>query len=132
MPKKKSNRRKKAVIRKTGKKSVSKATRVRKPARKQTTRKKRPVRGRPTTAAMNPMELKGLGSETGGQAGDIQGLTRFADVDSESVEELAEEGQAFEAGIVSGVANAPDADESEVTAREVPEDDVPSEYAEKD
>jgi len=75
---------------------------------------------------MSPVELKGLGSETGGQAGDIQGLTRVADVDSESVEELLEEGQAFEAGVVSGVANAADADEAEVTTHEVPEDDVPN------
>ena len=46
----------------------------------------------------------------------------------ESVEELVEEGQAFEAGVVSGVEDAPDADEGEVTTREVPEDDVPEEY----
>jgi hypothetical protein len=36
-------------------------------------------------------------------------------VDSESAEELLEEGQAFEAGIISGVEGAPDADKSEVT-----------------
>jgi len=48
------------------------------------------------------------------------------------VEELVEEGQAFEAGVVSGVENAPDADESEVKTREVPEDDVPQEYLDED
>jgi hypothetical protein len=49
-------------------------------------------------------------------------------VDSESVEELAAEGQDFEAEVVSGVENALDPDQGEVRTREVPEDDVPSEY----
>ncbi|HLV94678.1 MAG TPA: hypothetical protein VKS44_05775 [Candidatus Acidoferrales bacterium] len=49
-------------------------------------------------------------------------------MDSESVSELVEEGQAFEAGVVDGVENAPDADEGEVRTREVPEDDVSPEY----
>jgi hypothetical protein len=52
-------------------------------------------------------------------------------VDSESAEELLEEGQAFEAGIISGVEDAPDADKSEVTTHEVPQDDVPGEYDDK-
>jgi hypothetical protein len=69
----------------------------------------------------------GLSAE-GGQSGDIQGLSGIEDVDSESVRELAEEGQDFEAGIVSGVENAPDPDVSEVRTHEVPEDDVPEEY----
>jgi hypothetical protein len=52
--------------------------------------------------------------------------------DSESVEELLEEGQAFEAGVVDGVENAPDADQGEIHTREVPEDDVPQEYLDED
>ncbi|HVP49089.1 MAG TPA: hypothetical protein VMT32_20990 [Bryobacteraceae bacterium] len=68
----------------------------------------------------------------GGQAGDLQGLPESAEAESQSVRELAEEGQAFEAAVTSGVENAPDADVSEVTTSEVPEDDVPSEYLEKD
>lgn len=68
------------------------------------------------------------GPDTAGQSGDTQGLPDVADVDSESVEELEEEGDAFEAGIVEGVENAKDPDVSEVTTREVPEDDVPEEY----
>jgi hypothetical protein len=71
---------------------------------------------------------RGLGPNSGGQSGDIQALPRDEDVDSESVEELAEEGQAFEAEVVSGVENAPDADQGEVRTHEVPEDDVPDEY----
>ncbi len=51
---------------------------------------------------------------------------------SESVEELLEEGQSFEAEVVAGVENAGDADESEVRTREVPEDDVPEEYRNQD
>ena len=73
----------------------------------------------------------GLAAE-GGQSGDIQGLSGVEDVDSESVRELAEEGQDFEAGVVSGVENAPDPDVSEVKTHEVPEDDVPEEYRTQD
>jgi len=69
-----------------------------------------------------------LGSASGGQSGDTQGLSRKEDSDSESVEELTEEGQSFEAEAVSGVENAKDPDEGEVTTTEVPEDDVPPEY----
>ncbi len=77
-------------------------------------------------------EEKGPGPDTAGQSGDIQGLSGVASVDSESVAELAEEGQAFEAEVVSGVENAPDADAGEVTTKEVPEDDVPPEYRERE
>ena len=69
---------------------------------------------------------------TGGQSGDTQGLSGLAEADSESVEELAEEGQYFEAAVVSGIENAPDADAGEVTTHEVPEDDVPLEYQGRD
>lgn len=74
----------------------------------------------------------GLDSDSAGQSGDIQGLSNVAEADSESVEELAEEGQAFEAEAISGVEYAPDADVAEVTTKEVPEDDVPAEYLEND
>jgi hypothetical protein len=68
------------------------------------------------------------GPGSAGQSGDIQRLPDRAYADSESAEELAEEGNAFEAGIISGVENAPDPDVSEVHTRQVPEDDVPEEY----
>jgi hypothetical protein len=67
-------------------------------------------------------------TNSAGQSGDIQGILRPAEADSESVEELVEEGNAFEASIVDGVENAKDPDVSEVTTRQVPEDDVPEEY----
>ena len=62
----------------------------------------------------------------------IPRLSRGEYQDSESVEELMEEGQYMEAEAVSGVENAPDADESEVHTREVLEDDVPEEYTDRD
>ena len=68
------------------------------------------------------------GPDSAGQSGDTQQLSDTASADSESVEELVDEGNAFEADAVLGVENAEDADVSEVTTREVPEDDVPSEY----
>jgi hypothetical protein len=74
---------------------------------------------------------RGVGAGAAGQSGDIQGISRQEDVDSESVEELAEEGQDFEAEAVSGVENALDPDEGEVRTHEVPEDDVPREYDEQ-
>ena len=77
----------------------------------------------------NPDEL---GPNSAGQSGDIQQLPDAAGADSESVEELAEEGNAFEANAVFGVENAKDADVSEVTTRQVPEDDVPAEYLSDD
>lgn len=54
-----------------------------------------------------------LGSDSAGQSGDIQQISNIADAGSESVEELVEEGNAFEADAVSGVESAKDADVSE-------------------
>jgi hypothetical protein len=112
------------------------------PAKKKPAAKKKPIRRkrkktgtRAKQEITNPIESRGrrgLGSATGGQSGDTQGLSRNEDADSESVEELAEEGQYFEAEAVSGVENAKDPDESEVTTSEVPEDDVPLEYRDRD
>jgi len=72
------------------------------------------------------------GSRSGEQSGDLQGLSRLETADSESVDELIEEGNAFEADVVAGVENAGDTDEKEVRTHEVPEDDVPREYTDKD
>jgi hypothetical protein len=71
-------------------------------------------------------------SRSGGQSGDLQGLSRREGADSESVDELIEEGNAFEADAVIGVEDADNADEKEVRTHEVPEDDVPGEYLDKD
>jgi hypothetical protein len=65
---------------------------------------------------------------SGVQSGDLQGLSNEERADSESVDELLEEGNAFEADVVAGVENADDTDVKEVRTHEVPEDDVPGEY----
>ena len=69
-----------------------------------------------------------LGPDSAGQSGAIQQIPDEPEADSESVEELVEEGNAYEADAVTGVEDAKDPDVSEVTTREVPEDDVPAEY----
>ena len=74
---------------------------------------------------------RGLGAAAAGQSGDTQGLSYVEDADSESVEELVEEGQSFEAGVVAGVEDA-DADQREVRSKQIREDDVPLEYLEKE
>jgi len=71
-------------------------------------------------------------SDSAGQSGDLQGLSDDASADSESVAELIDEGNAFEAGIVQGVEDAPDADVAEVHTHEVLENDVPEEYLSDD
>jgi hypothetical protein len=93
---------------------------------KKQTRKKR---GR---ADAEPFSARGARSGSGGQSGDLQGLSNIESADSESVDELLEEGNAFEAGIVRGVEDAGDADEAEVHTHEVPEDDVPGEYLDEE
>ena len=75
---------------------------------------------------------KGLGPASAGQSGDTQGLSDLAEAGSESVQELVEEGQSFEAEAISGVEEASEDDVAEVHTKQVPEDDVPSEYLEKD
>jgi hypothetical protein len=66
------------------------------------------------------------------KGGDTQGLSDVAEAGTESVEELVEEGQSFEAEAIGGVEDAPDADVAEVHTKQVPEDDVPSEYLGRD
>jgi hypothetical protein len=84
------------------------------------------------TYAAVAARAKGTGSASAGQSGDTQGLSDDAEAGSESVVELVEEGQAFEAEVISGVEDAPDADVAEVQTKQVPEDDVPIEYLEQD
>ena len=69
-----------------------------------------------------------IGSTDPTQSGDTQGLSGIAGADSESVKELVEEGQYFEAEVVDAIENAPTSDAGEIRTREVPEDDVPAEY----
>jgi hypothetical protein len=71
------------------------------------------------------------GPGSAGQSGDDMGLSTDETTSSESVAELEQEGQYFEAEAVSGL-ERPYPDEGEVRTHEVPEDDVPLEYPAKD
>jgi len=79
------------------------------------------------TVAFAAEEL-GRERRAGELSGDLQGLSNIEDADSESVAELLEEGNAFEADIVKGVEDAPGPDAGPVRTHELPEDDVPDEY----
>src|SRR6267142_2870020 len=91
---------------------------------------KKRVRGKSQTVDAVRYAREGLSARSGGQSGDLQGLSNLAGANSESVDELLEEGNAFEAEVVKGVQDA--GDEGEVHTHEVPEDDVPGEYRDKD
>jgi len=153
MARKKSARKKKTVIRKkpTLKKKIAKTAKnkkklaaVKKPSakgrpavKKKRAAKKKSAAKKATRRAeiinpVTPSGRRGLGPESGGQSGDTQGLSRRSYDDSESVEELMEEGQYMEAEAVSGVENARDADQGEVRTTQFPEDDVPEEYQNED
>jgi hypothetical protein len=58
------------------------------------------------------------GSDSAGQSGDAQGLSQVADADKESVRELAETDQAYEAETVEGLEDAADHPERPVHTRE--------------
>ena len=126
-PKKKT---KKKVSAKKHPSAVLKApARSKKPARAKKSARRSASRGsEPTSRPSEARIHQGVGLSTGGQSGDTQGLSKRETADSESVEELVDEGQDYEAEVISGVENALDPDQSEVTTKEVPEDDVPPEY----
>ena len=134
--KKKPAPKKKVVVKKksaTAKKAAPKAKakpKAKKPAPKSKAAKRGTRSGgkQEVTETLVAPRGRGLGSSSGGQSGDTQGLSLREQADSESVTELEEEGQYFEAEAVRGVENAPDADQGEVRTHEVPEDDVPEEY----
>ena len=90
--------------------------------------KKPHFRGIPTQSASPAPPERGLGPDSAGQSGDTQDLPSTPEADSESVEELVEEGQALEAGIIAGVERASSGEPERVRTREFPEDDVPTEY----
>lgn len=80
-----------------------------------------------------PLDSLDLSPDVSGlQSGDLEGLSNDESADSESVDELLEEGNAFEAGIVQGIEDSRNREGQEVRTREVPEDDVPQEYLDPD
>jgi hypothetical protein len=123
LAKKKASPKKAAVITKSGAKKIS--------ARKSAGATKQRIRGKSQSMDTVVFSPAGMGARSGGQSGSLQGLSNLEGADSESVDELIEEGNAFEAEVVQGVENAPDPDQGEVRTHEVPEDDVPGEYDEK-
>jgi len=148
MPKKKTKQKKHTKLKKT---AASKRMPVKKKVTKKLAKKKAAPKKKPALkkAAVKTkgVSKKSIGKQTEGakpvnalkkpsrsavQSGDLQGLSNAETVDSESVGELVEEGNAFEADIVAGVEDAGRHDEREVRTHEVPEDDVPEEYLDKD
>jgi len=94
-------------------------------------RKKRPKKEQKKkvkTKQMKKQKRVERDPDSAGQSGADQGLSNAPIADSESVEELVDEGNAFEAAAVEGVEDAKEPGVSEVHTREVPEDDVPAEY----
>jgi hypothetical protein len=134
-------------MKKTGKKPAIKRQTLKRHSAKTTAHKKvtvkalgkelkstrrRPLRRTSQTAQTAAFSPTGPMAGSGGQSGDLQGLSNFEVADSESVDELLEEGNAFEADIVNGVENAGNTNPREVRTHEVPEDDVPDEYLDRE
>jgi hypothetical protein len=115
---------------KSAKKNITK----RKPAPRTRVRESQDVMGNSDIrkVPMSAVRPKARSARVDGGAGDYRGISVVEGADSESPRELLEEGQTFESGIVSGVQNARNADEGEVRTREVPMDDVPTEYDDQD
>ena len=153
--KKKSNKKRTNANRTAGKKLTSKKKAAKKPSRKQTRNRELPAKKAAVKKAavkVQPVSQKKAGrtrsaakqkgsaafssdkpeTQSGGQSGDLQGLSGVESADSESVDELLEEGNAFEADVVTGVEAADNADEREVRTHKVPEDDVPGEYSDEE
>jgi len=135
MPPKKKRKKNMAKPRKASKKKAApkkKAQPKKTAPKKKAARKNLRAKGKSQSVGTITFEPKGLGANSGGQSGDLQGLSDSAGADSESVDELLKEGKAFEAEVVEGVQNVPDADQGEIRTHEVEEDDVPDEYLDKD
>lgn len=112
---------KKTSSRKTGKRSGARKARGKKKSARTSARSER-QRARKNQRARRANLSRGLDSGSAqviaesepersmaaGQSGDIENLSAIEDADSESVQELAEEGQDYEAEIVEGVERASD------------------------
>jgi hypothetical protein len=124
----------KPVAAKTKRKPVAKKKVARqKIAKKKTVPKKKPKKAvaKKRRTELSEFSIKEPQAQSAQLSGDLQGLSHDQRSDSESVAELLEEGNTFEAEIVSGV-EAADESEGEVESHQVPEDDVPGEYLDED
>jgi hypothetical protein len=115
----------------TGRKGLAKKKSVKKVAAKKSRSTSLGKTRKPSQREQAASEQRTIGSRSGVQSGDLQGLRYIESADSESVNELLEEGNAFEADVVAGVEQADD-EVREVQTHEVLEDDVPEEYQDKD
>src|SRR5215470_3316881 len=95
--KKKFAAKKKAAARLAARKASKTATKSRIVARsgKKAVLRKR-AGGKAQVVDTVTFEAAGLGARSGGQSGDLQGLSNFGQSSSESVDELLEEGNSFE------------------------------------
>jgi len=146
MPKKKKTKSKHGASKTATARRAKKSAGVKQARRPAKTVKKKPSKKKTSLKTSLPGKRKALRSRAqrmessqntenavpARQSIDFQGLSRAQQADSESVEELVEEGNVFEAGAVAGVQKADDEDTREVHTREVPENDVPDEYLDKD
>ena len=120
---------------KTAKKTRTNPTSRKKTTLKASAKRKKAASINPEREIKREIRNRNLASgraESGSRSADFEGLSRAEQADSESVDELVEEGNVFEAGAVAGVEQADNADEKEVHTHELPEDDVPEEYLDKD
>ncbi len=110
---------------------AKKATLKKKLAKKKVVAKAPKKRAREKDQVQNPVTAS-VSARSGRLSGDLQGISSREAADSESVDELLEEGNTFEAGVVGGVERADDDETEEVHTRQFPEDDVPGEYLDED
>jgi N utilization substance protein A len=133
MPPKKKKKKSQVKSKKVSKKKAAKKAPAKKAApKKHAALKLSRVRGKGRSVGTTAFEPEEVEARSGGEAGSLQGLSDIAEADSESVDELLEEGNAFEAEAVKGVEDAPEPDRGEVRTHQVPEGDVPEEYLDKD
>jgi hypothetical protein len=109
---------KRARVKARGKKSASKRpTADSRRTEKVRERRARLSRGLDSARAGIVAESEPERSLEAGQAGDLEGLSAVEDADSESVQELAEEGQDYEAEIIEGVERAENEPEKPMRVR---------------
>jgi hypothetical protein len=118
---------------KTGSTKAAKKIAKAKTSSSKAQKKSAKVVSRPRRDRDVPLDSLDLSPDVSGlESGDLEGLSNIESADSESVDELLEEGNAFEAGIVLGIEDSRNREGQEVRTREVPEDDVPQEYLDPD
>jgi hypothetical protein len=132
-PKKKVAAKKKAAAKKKPAAKTKALSNTKSPVRKKVVRKTTAAKRRQVRVEDQILESSPYARpKSAALSGDLQGLSNVEGADSESVDELLDEGNAFEAGVVAGVERARNNEGKEVRTHEVPEDDVPEEYLDKD